>query len=51
MSSITKFIEEKDYDLQWGAIQLALLLLNIIAEHYLDEHGWSNNIQTGFAYQ
>ena len=51
MNLITKYIEDKEQtDLYYGFYLLFGLLLNIIVEHYLDEHTFENNFQAGFAY-
>ena len=53
MSAITRFIEtdNSEVDMNYGMLLLGGLLVNLMLEHYLDEHTFSSNIQTGFAYQ
>lgn len=52
MGLITKFIERSEnVDLNEGLYLVGALLVSIIVEHYLDEHGHSINNQTGSAFQ
>jgi hypothetical protein len=36
--------------MQYGFILVASLVANILCEHYLDEHTFAYNINTGFAF-
>jgi hypothetical protein len=51
MNAITAYIEDRqNTDLSYGFILLSGLLVNMMVEHYLDEHTFENNFQAGFAY-
>jgi hypothetical protein len=52
MGDITRYIEDREnVDMSYGWMLLVGLMVNLTIEHFLDEHGWSLNIRTGFAYQ